>query len=90
MPILNTSTGLATQVLLGMTSSAIFPGLQGSFYWWSVPSEITQSISIQGGGVGVGSCLAAIITGTILKYLSWEFVFYVNGILMLRDIIQLF
>ena len=71
--------GIIARVLLGASSGPLMPALQGSWYWWGIPSEITTNIAIQTGGVTLGNIFGSVGTGYIIRRLGWEYCFYFAG-----------
>ena len=80
---MNTILGWAVRFLLGLSSSPLTPALVGSFYWWSVNSEITITIAIQTAGTALGAFLGSVVTGLMIKHFSWQMAFYVEGTIAL-------
>ena len=71
--------GFLLRILQGIFSGPYVPALQGSWYWWGIPSEITTNIAIQTGGVTIGNILGSVGTGIIIDLYGWEYCFYIAG-----------
>ncbi|CAG5109472.1 Oidioi.mRNA.OKI2018_I69.chr2.g4005.t1.cds [Oikopleura dioica] len=71
--------GCLLRVLLGIFSGPYVPALQGSWYWWGIPSELTTNIAIQSAGVTIGNILGSVGSGMIIDSFGWEYCYYVAG-----------
>jgi MFS family permease len=67
----------------GLSSAPLMPALQGAWYWWSLPAELTVAITIQTSGIAIGNCISAIGTGLLIQSFNWQMSFYVSGLLMM-------
>ncbi|CAG5076499.1 Oidioi.mRNA.OKI2018_I69.PAR.g8475.t1.cds [Oikopleura dioica] len=76
------AAGIFSRILLGLTSGPIMPSIQGAWYWWGCPEEITINIAIQSIGVTLGNCFGAIGTGLIIQHFNWQLSFYLSGLMM--------
>ena len=74
--------GIIARVLLGASSGPLMPALQGSWYWWATPDEITTVIAIQTTGIVLGNCIGQGVMGVVSSSMGWQAAFYLPGAVM--------
>lgn len=71
---------LACRVLMGVSEGVAYPSVYHFLSTWIPPAERSRSIAFTLTGTHVGTTLALITSPIIIRYLSWQAVFYIFGL----------
>lgn len=70
---------IATRILMGLGEGVMFPGAYGLFRQWVPIFEHSRAVALLLSGVPLGTLVALMTTGVLIKHWGWESVFYVFG-----------
>ncbi|CAF0901083.1 unnamed protein product [Didymodactylos carnosus] len=69
------------RILEGLSQGVIYPSLHSVWSKWAPSSEKTKMTTFAFAGGYIGTLTAMCFGGLIAKHLSWEWVFYISGII---------
>ncbi|MFN3159280.1 MAG: MFS transporter [Rubinisphaera brasiliensis] len=71
---------IAAQLLMGISQAGIFPAAVGSIGHWMPLSQRSLACGMLGAGMQVGAITASGLTGTLLTFMEWRWIFFLLAI----------